>query len=167
MNPLSSLLLLNLCRGHRELELSWLVYRVWGWHSRWLSSLSLFSREPLHSIAESHVVGYNAGRRTGDVLWETTNYFFYLQMLYFSGQSLSNVHEKARELVLQLSQRKLGFNKKGAYLLYLQSGLLSEGLEFNAEPEVRMQLPTWDQILTTRAEALQYSECWTLLDSWS
>jgi len=100
--------------------------------------------EPLQSIADSHLLGYKYGQRNGDVVSSSLNYQFYLQVLYFSGQSLSTVRIKTREFGHELLQRKQVFGYNGACLLYQQSAALIEGMDFVEEGEEN--LPSWENL---------------------
>ncbi|KAL7546921.1 LOW QUALITY PROTEIN: hypothetical protein ACHAWF_011795, partial [Thalassiosira exigua] len=106
--------------------------------------------EPLQSISESFLIGYNHGQRSGDLKSASINYWFYLENSYPSGQNLSFVREKSRTFALELLQRKQQFVLYGTWALYLQASAFVEGLGFE-EQEVPGLPSSWDNLLKSNA----------------
>ncbi|KAL7551904.1 hypothetical protein ACHAWF_015133 [Thalassiosira exigua] len=113
----------------------------------WVSWVS----EPLQSISESHLIGFNQGQRFGDLTSTTLNYLLYLQVTYLSGQNLSVVREKSRAFALELLERKQQFLLNGTWPLHLQTLAFTEGLDFEEEESAFNELPRWDNILISDA----------------
>ena len=105
----------------------------------------------MQSIADSHLLGYQYGQRNGDLVSGALNYQFYLQISFFSGQSLPVARVKSRDFAHELLQRKQQFLLNGSSLLHLQAVALIEGLEFVEEENSTDKLPTWDDIAKSQA----------------
>jgi len=110
-----------------------------------------FFREPLQSITESHLLGYNHGLRNGDVVAGKLNYQFYLQILYLSGENLTIARDKSRDLANGLLQRKQKFLLNGASCLYLQAVAFIEGLEFEEKQQGPTKIPRWEDMAKSRS----------------
>ena len=103
--------------------------------------------EPLQSIAESHLLGYDYGQRNGDIVSGRLNYQFYVLINFVSGQNLADCRDKSREFAHELLRCKQQFILRGTWTIYLQAVAFIEGIDVNAEEEDGSnKLFTWDNI---------------------
>ena len=112
-----------------------------------ISSFDIFLSEPLQSIAESHLLGYDYGQRNGDIVSGRLNYQFYGLINFVSGQNLADCRDKSREFAHELLRCKQKFMLRGTWAIYLQAVAFIEGIDVNAEEEDGSnKLFTWDNI---------------------
>ena len=112
-----------------------------------ISSFDIFLSEPLQSIAESHLLGYDYGQRNGDIVSGRLNYQFYGLINFVSGQNLADCRDKSREFAHELLRCKQKFMLRGTWAIYLQAVAFIDGIDFNAEEEDGSnKLFTWDNI---------------------
>ncbi|KAL7554455.1 hypothetical protein ACHAWF_017906 [Thalassiosira exigua] len=140
---LSKLALRLLCRTDTQRYTSAVIVMV-GTGVSWVA-------EPLQSISESHLIGYNHGQRGGDVVSANMNYMFYLQIIYLAGQKLSDVREKIRVFSLGLLERKQHHIFYGLRVLYLQTVAFIKGLDFVEEEDALNAISSSDITLKPSA----------------
>ena len=116
-------------------------------HIAWVS-------EPLQSIAESHILGHNAGKQSGDIFSSSMNYSFFLVTSFFCGKSLDIVRKNSWDFIQELLRVRQKWFVSGSALIYLQSVALIEGLEFNVTESMH-KIPDEDEIVATAARTKQ------------
>ncbi|EED90319.1 hypothetical protein THAPSDRAFT_263599, partial [Thalassiosira pseudonana CCMP1335] len=108
-------------------------------------------REPFQSTAESHLVGFTAGKQSGDVLNSISSYLFSILTDYLSGKNLAAIRKASGDFIKDLLRRKLQFLLNGACLFHYQSVAFIDGLE--ADPRVAVDgvmSPTWEDLMRLR-----------------
>ena len=111
-----------------------------------ISSFDIFLSEPLQSIAESHLLGYDYGQRNGDIVSGRLNYQFYGLINFVSGQNLADCRDKSREFAHELLRCKQKFMLRGTWAIYLQAVAFIEGLDFTEKEDNPNELPTWENL---------------------
>jgi predicted ATPase len=118
--------------------------------------------EPFQSIAESHLIGYAAGRQSGDALNSTLGYYFHMLNGYLSGTNLSIIRHSSGDFIRDLLRRKLPFLRNPTCLFHYQSVAFIDGLE--ADPTAVADgfddsLPSWEEFMLEKGPPDHTMEC--------
>eukprot|EP01082_Thalassiosira_pseudonana_P003885 g2396.t1 g2396 contig12:7857-10215(+) len=118
--------------------------------------------EPFQSIAESHLIGYAAGRQSGDALNSTLGYYFHMLNGYLSGTNLSIIRHSSGDFIRDLLRRKQQFLRNPTCLFHYQSVAFIDGLE--ADPTAVADgfddsLPSWEEFMLEKGSPDHTMQC--------
>jgi len=92
---------------------------------------NLWVIEPLHAIAESHLVGFYSGKRVGDEFSSSLNFCLHLSTSFHCGKNLIQIKNSLSEYIVQLLENSQQWFLPQSAMLYWLIVELIEGPNFD------------------------------------
>ena len=111
--------------------------------------------EPFQSLAESHLLGYQAGERS-DLFSSSANYISYLNASFSCGKHLDSIRDDSSKFIEALLRKNIKWFLFMSIWQFFDAVALIEGLEFKAV-DLIAGIPSENDIVTLAARTEQVS----------